>query len=131
MVNPVTGQTITVPPGSYNLFSSAADDALIEPLMKVLDPNVQVSDGADAGFLAGNVTYGSDQRKITVFSGIDPTTGLGYVTTTGILIQQKCNGAMWNNMHQPPYSKLVIDGVAFSGPGGTGAPGAVEVDWES
>lgn len=129
MVNPVSGQTVPVPPGAYNLFSSAADDAFITPLVKAMDPSTAISDGANAGFLAGNVTYGSDGRKITVFTGIDPATGLAYETTTGILIQQQQSGPMWNNMRQPPYNKLYIDGIAFSGPGGSGAPGAVQVDW--
>ena len=129
MVNPVTGQTIPVPIGSYNLFSDAAEDAMIEPLMRALDPDVQVSDGAAAGFLAATVTYGSDGRKITVFNGIDPVTGLAYVTTTGTLLQQRGDGSMWNNERHPPYTKLYLDGIAFSGPGGTGAPGAIQVDW--
>jgi len=131
MTNPMGGQPLPVPPGGYNLFSSAAEDAAMLPLVQAMDPKVEISDGADAGFLAGSVTYGSDGRKITVYSGIDPATGLAYVTTTGILLQQKCQGAMWNNMRQPPYTKLYIDGIAFSGPGGTGAPGAVQVDWGS
>ena len=138
----VMGQTIAIEPGAYNLFSSPADNNFVAPFVSQMDKNAAYSDGANAGFTPGPVTYGSDGRTILVISGTDPVTGLGYVTTVGILIQQYNQSAMFNNGHQPaprigkptdyiPYSKLVIDPIDFSGPGGTGAPGGVQVDWSN
>jgi hypothetical protein len=118
-----------VPEGSYNMFSSPTDDAAMLPIMQACDPGVQVSDGATMGLIAGKIIYGSDGRKITVYQGTDPVYNLPYQTTVGQLIQAQNSGGTFNNERQPPYTKIFIDGVAFSGPGGTGAPGAVEVVW--
>ena len=114
-INAASGQTIPVRRGSWDLFSSAEDDAQIIPLMKACDPNVRVSDGADSGGggQIGPVTYGTDGRKITLLEGMDPVSGLPYIDTVGQLLQARGSGPMWNFGHQPDrqgnYSKIVID----------------------
>lgn len=128
-INSETNIQGPVPEGSWNMFSSPTDDAVMLSLMQACDPNVQVADGATMGLIAGKVIYGDDGRHITVYQGTDPVYGLPYMTTVGQLIQAQNSGGDYNNERQPPYTKIFIDGIAFTGPGGTGQPGDMEVVW--